>query len=197
MTSANHASMITRMHPERPGSRGDERLGHLVAGRGSVHAGCETVCMIDPEQWRAAANKIADDTLFPAALAVDRGEQIAAAESRSAGRRGFLRNRGATGTGRARPGRLRRDRRCGHRLRRWLPHHHFRGAATLRAGAVGGEQAHRRPSGRPGSGRCAAASDAPESPLPGCDPARPRCTLRPSPAAFSSPARPPGSPAGD
>ena len=30
--------------------------------------------MIDPEHWRAAANKIADDTLFPAALAVDRGE---------------------------------------------------------------------------------------------------------------------------
>ena len=31
--------------------------------------------MADTERWRATATKIADETLFPSALAVDRGEK--------------------------------------------------------------------------------------------------------------------------
>ncbi len=36
---------------------------------------CENGCMADTERWRATAIKIADETLFPSALAVDRGEK--------------------------------------------------------------------------------------------------------------------------
>ena len=36
---------------------------------------CENGSMADSERWRVTANKIADETLFPSALAVDRGEK--------------------------------------------------------------------------------------------------------------------------